>query len=359
MEKLGFVLAIHRGLNLTHARYEKLKLFFDGDWEKAFSAPLSDWHKAGIDPKGIEKFFSTSPKLDPQKELDLVQKCGATVLLYDDENYPLPLKNISQPPALLLVRGKIVWDDFPCLAVVGSRKISAYGRQVLGHLLTPITESGTTIVSGLALGTDSEGHRFALGKGVRTLAVLGNGIDHIYPAANRALGEKIINQGAIISEYLPGIEAIPEYFPHRNRIVAGLSKGTLVIEGAKKSGSLITAHLANDFGREVFAVPGSLFSTTSGGTNELIEQGVAHPALSGEQILELCGIEKTPMTQKVEPTELELKILNCFATPDPIHIDDLVRNSEFSLPVFSSHLMLLEVKGWIRNLGGQMYVKNV
>lgn len=358
------LVALHRGLSLTFNRFQKLNLFFEGDFKKAFNAKISDFQKAEIDIKGIEKFFASRDKIDPNKELSLLKKCNAKVLVFGQEGYPLPLQNIPSPPALLFVRGEIKETDFPALSVVGSRKISPYGKRALERLVGELTMQNVTIVSGLAFGADALAHQTALKNNCRTIAVLGNGIDEIYPQQNKLLGEEILekNLGALISEYLPGTELRPENFPVRNRIVAGLSKGTLIIEAAQRSGTLITAQLANDMGRLVFAVPGEIFAKNSMGANELLYDGVAHPALSGSQLLEDLGFsslaQKRSAIENIPKTGIEAEILKVFENDEKLHIDEIFRACPLQNPVISSNIMLLEIKGLIKNIGNQIYVRD-
>jgi DNA processing protein len=286
--KTTYLVGLHKAINLTYIRYQKLKKFFNNDFKKAFNASINDWQQAQMDLKVIEKFFAGRSKINPEKEMNMLSKCNAKVILVEDSNLFLSLKNIPNPPVLIFMRGEILETDFPSISVVGSRKISPYGKRAIDFILREILQEDITIISGLAFGTDTLAHQITLNNGGRTIAVLGNGIDEIYPKQNNSLGNKILKekQGAIISEYLPGTPIRPENFPVRNRIVAGLSRGIILIEAAEKSGSLITASLANDMGREVFAIPGELFSKTSKGTNQLIAKGEAHIALSGRLIIE-------------------------------------------------------------------------
>ncbi|MCF7831053.1 DNA-processing protein DprA [Candidatus Gracilibacteria bacterium] len=288
---LKFLLATHRALNLTPTRFQKLQLYFKDDWEKVFKAQITELQQAGLDPKGIEKFLTSRENIIPYKEKERVDKCGAQVLIYGQDNYPENLKNIPFPPVILFLRGHLQEEDCPCISVVGSRDISSYGEMAIQNIVAKIAQKGITIVSGLAIGADTLAHRMALEHGARTIAVLGSGIDDIYPVRNKELAENFLRygQGAILSEYLPGTPIRPENFPLRNRIISGLSQATIVIEAKEKSGSLITAQTAIDQGKEVFAVPGSIFAENSKGTNQLILWGGVHPALSGEQILEQLG----------------------------------------------------------------------
>lgn len=356
------LLAFHKALNLTHLRYEKLKSYFQGDWEKAFRSSISELQNSGIDVKGIENFLVAREKVDPELEHKRFEACGAKILLYGEEKYPSSLLNIYNPPPILFYKGEIRDEDFPSISVVGARKITPYGKRVVEAIIGEIASSGITIVSGLAMGIDAEAHRVALHHGARTIAVLGNGIDDIYPKQNAHLASQIIKQGAILSEFLPGADVRPENFPIRNRIVSGLSKATIVIEAAEKSGSLITAQLANEQGREVFAVPGEIFSPGSAGTNKLISDGVASPALSAQQILEHLGFKQLE-TQRQARLDIpasgnEAEVLRLFGEGEKVHLDDLIRRSPLPHATVSSTLLVLEVKGLVKNLGRGMLVRN-
>ncbi len=361
---LKYILAIHRAMSLTFLRYTRLSQFFQGDWGGAFQSSISELQEAGIDAKGIENFLLTREKVNPDQELEQVEKFGIKVLLYGEDGYPSPLENMSTSPAILFCRGEIKETDFPSISVVGSRKMTTYGQMAIEKIVGEIAESGVTIVSGLAMGVDGEAHKIALKKGGRTIAVLGSAIDEIYPRQNFSLAEKILieNQGAIISEYLPGTESRPEFFPIRNRIIAGLSKATIIIEAAEASGSLITAQMANDQGREIFSVPGDIFSPSSAGANQIILDGTANPALSGTQILEDLGFDRIAdqkkAKQEIPATGIEAEILKLFAEGEKVHLDDLMRNSQLPNATVSSNILILEVKGLVKNLGNQVYARN-
>ncbi len=361
---LNYLLAIHQAVKITLPRFLALKKFFENDFEKAFKSPIHIWAQSGIDRKAIEKFFLKKDLVPVGNFEKIFQQKKIKVLLYGDENFPESLKYIDNPPAILFIRGEIIPTDFPSIAVIGTRKISNYGKQVLEYLLPPLIEKGLTIVSGLALGTDNLAHKITLKNKGRTLAVLGNAIDKIQPAFNEKTGEDILekNLGAIVSEYLPGSPTRAGNFPVRNRIVSGLSQAVLIIEASERSGTLITARLANEQGREVFAVPGDIFSGTSKGTNQLIFDGKAHPAISAGQILEIMGFKDLEFQKKMRteiPSSGETDILNLFSGSDKIHIDELIRNSSYSTTEISSKMMILELQGLVKNLGQQVYQKVV
>ncbi len=361
-KNIKYLVAIHRAMNLTFLRYKKLKAFFANDWQKVWEANIRDLQASEIDTPAITNFLKSREKISPEKEIELLEKCGAKVLVYGEKDYPKTLKNLYSPPVLLFCRGEILPTDFPSISVVGSRKLSHYGKRAIEKIVGEISREKITIVSGLALGADFQAHRVALNNGARTIAVLGSGIDNISPRTHENFAGKFLaeNKGAILSEYLPGTEIRPENFPVRNRIVAGLSRAVIVIEAAMKSGSLITAELAVNQGKEVFAVPGEIFAKNSSGTNHIIWKGQASPALSGHQILEDLGMknfaEKKEAQNLIPTTDIENQVLTLFED-DKMAINDLFRKSDLPQSVISSTLAILEIKGLVKNLGNQVYAK--
>ena len=277
------------------------------------------------------------------------------------EEYPKRLKNIYGPPPLLYVRGEIIPDDEIAVAVVGSRKASVYGLQTCEKLAYELASRGVTIVSGLARGIDSAAHRGALKAGGRTIAVFGCGINRIYPAENKALASQIEKNGALVSE-LPG-ETRPERFnfPKRNRIISGLSLGTVVVEAAKKSGSLITAACALEQGREVFAVPGKINSGTSAGVHGLIKDGAK--LIDGvDDIIEELNLTLEPLRAKNEDIKniklegVESRIYSILSD-DPKYIDEITKETELLPKEVSSTLLKLQLKKLVKELPGKLYYK--
>ncbi len=362
---ISFLVAIHRACNLTFTRYGHLKRFFNDDWERVWKSHISEWQKAGIDVRAIKSFFANRDKISPEKEVSLLQKCGAQILFCDAPEYPLHLRQIHNPPVLLFCRGDLQADDFPSVSVVGSRKLSRYGQRAAELIVGQLADSGVTIISGLAFGADLVAHRIALEHGSRTIAVLGNGIDTIYPATNKSFAERFISEhrGAILSEYLPGTECRPENFPTRNRLVSGLSRATIILEAATKSGSLITAELAIQQNRDLFAVPGEIFSKNSEGCNHLISIGNAAPALSGESILQTLSFHnlasKKSAKRALPATQNENLVLNIFDDHNELHIDEVLRLANLPKTVASSVVSILEIKGLLKNLGNQTYVRTL
>lgn len=316
--------------------------------------------EAGLNLDQITAVKEVVLKKNPDKEWQKLQKYQIDILIYPGQDYPKILKELPDPPGILYVRGKILPVDDIALAVVGSRKYSNYGERVTQELIYPLASQKITIVSGLALGIDTLAHRAALEAGGRTLAVLGCGLDQIYPVSNIRLADKIIaGHGAILSEFPLGMPALKYNFPIRNRIIAGLSLGTLVIEAAPNSGSLLTATAAIDYNREVLAVPGSIFAETSIGTNRLIKMG-AKIVTTFEDILEELSIEDKrakKQAQTIIPDSPEEEIL-LKLLKQPLLIDLLVQKSGLETATVNSTLIQLEIKGKVISLGGSQYVIN-
>src|SRR5437899_6906130 len=281
-----------------------------------------------------------------------------------ERNYPELLGAIPSPPPLF-VRGTISADDALAVAIVGARAATPYGVEVAERLAAELAARGMTIVSGLARGIDAAAHRGALGAGGRTVAVLGCGIDLVYPSENRALARAVEAQGALVSQFAGSVPALPGHFPARNRTLAGLTLGVVVVEAAERSGALITAGFAADLGREVFAVPGRITSTTSVGTNRLIQDGAKLTTCWQDVVSELpeqwrravrglsasTGEEHAP-----ENGSDEGRMLRCLAQDEPQHIEQLIARSGFVPARAAALLVALELGGWARQLAGQRWV---
>jgi DNA processing protein len=275
----------------------------------------------------------------------------------NDKNYPRLLKEIYDPPKELFFLGEIKAEENLPLAIVGTRKVSNYGKQVTIELGRSLARAGFTIVSGLALGVDGLAHQAAIDVKARTIAVLGCGLDKIYPPNHKKLAEKIITQGGlIISEYPPGTPPLKHHFPTRNRIIAGLSLGVLVIEAPETSGALITARYALEQNREVFAVPGNIFNQNSIGTNQLIKLG-AKLVTKPEDIFETFNLD-LPKKQKkeIKPANKEEEAILKVLSDEPISIDEIVKQSGLNTSIVSSTLIMMEISGKVKNLGGGQYI---
>lgn len=337
----------------------KLKRAFS-NFEQAFKANLRELTKAGIEEKIALEFIEARVKINPEKEWEKIEKENIKIVTPENPAYPPLLKEIYDLPALLYVKGTLPDDNdkFP-LAVVGSRKVSPYGRQAIEEIVGILTRQGLVIISGLALGADACAHAVTLKNGGRTIAVLGNGLDDLYPHTNRRLGEQILaNGGAIISEFPLGTLPLRQNFPMRNRIISGLALGTLVVEAAIDSGSLITAKLALDQNREVFSLPGSIFSPLCAGTNNLLKMG-AQVVTSAEDILNALNLDNAKKLLEDRPiqaeTPEEAAILKAL-TREPKYIDNIAKETSLAASSTLSTLTLMEVRGKVKNMGGMMYV---
>ncbi len=324
----------------------------------------------GIGPSIAKTIVMLRNKIDVEKELDAINKEKIKIICYNDDDYPLMLKYLADPPMLLYVKGELKKEDMISVAIVGTRKPTPYGRLVVEHLVKQIAKYDLTIVSGLAYGIDTLAHEFAIKNGLRTIAVLGNGLGVYYPAANKKLQDKIPLFGAVISEFPYFYKPNKNSFPQRNRIIAALSLGTIIIEADIKSGAMITAKLAAELGKDVFAVPGSIFSRQSRGTNFLIKTG-AKLITSAEDVIEeiqkLSDIVKQQINIKKpvkeegkvekELDEETKKVLDIIiAEPEGIHIDKLQNISKLEITKLMNILFSLVVNGKIKELTGKIYV---
>lgn len=338
----------------------KLLLDFFGAPEKIWNATLAKLKVSGVGEKLAEKIFSSRPTIDPETEWEKITRYNIKIITLEDSNYPKLLKEIHNPPYLLYTRGESANLSAPMISVVGSRKYTSYGSQAAGALAKDLVNAGFTIVSGMAIGIDTLAHRAALSAGGKTIAVLGSSIDdtHIYPRINFNLSQEIMNNGCILSDYPVETPALAGNFPARNRIIAGMSLGTLVVEAGEQSGTLITARMALEYGREVFSVPGSIFSAQSAGTHDLIKKG-AKLVSSVKDILEELQWEDEKEIKVREPkipSTPEEEILLQVISSDPAHIDKIRQLSKLGTAQVSSALAMMEMKGWVKNIGGQNYI---
>ena len=351
---LGFNLVPHIGPMRTRA----LMACF-GDLETAWRADAAHLRAAGLPQNAIQELLYRRLSLDLEAELRKVEDLGLQLLTWESERYPALLKSIHQPPPLLYVDGQLTPEDDWAVAVVGTRDPSPYGLRVAERFAAGLAENGVTVVSGLALGIDGAAHRASLAAGGRSLAVLGCGLDRVYPARHRALASEIRRAGALLSDYPLGTEPAPANFPPRNRIISGLSLGTLAVEAGERSGALITIHFALEQGRETFAVPGSIDSRKSVGTNTLLQRGEAKPVMSVADILEELNLSMVPqqrvVRQVVPETPAEDALLSHISA-EPVHLDELVRRSGLETSVVSSTLTIMELKGLVRRVENMSYV---
>ncbi len=350
-----------------------------GSAENVFHATRAELEQLRLKPESIESILKREFHDKAEAELENVRTLGGDVLILDDGGFPYLLREIADPPITLYVKGD--WSacfDAPCIGVVGSRRCSTYGENASEMLSRDLATNGITIVSGLARGIDAAAHRGAIsGKG-RTIAVLGTGIDQVYPKENARLVDEILaNGGAIVSQFPLGTPPLKDNFPYRNRIISGLSLGVLIVEASERSGSLITARLAMEQDREVLAVPGNITSKNSFGTNYLIKSGAKLVQQWQDVVTELPseiaasilppkiadkGAGKENKQAEIVPTNLsenERKIWQILAADEEIHIDALLEESGLNFGDLNAALVGLEEREIIRTLPGKNYARKI
>jgi DNA processing protein len=356
-EELRYWVGFSKVPGIGPARLRTLLEYY-GDIASAWQADPGELRAIGLDKRSVENLVKERSQLDLEAELEKLTKLKVSVLTWDSPDYPKLLKSITDPPPVLYVRGQLTPQDEWALAVVGTRQATAYGKECTRLLVTGLAKNGITIISGLAYGIDTEAHQTAINVGGRTLAVLGCGVDIIYPTENWKLGQAIIGHGALVSEYPLGTKPESGNFPRRNRIISGLSLGVLFVEGSVQSGARITTDYALEQGREVFAVPGSILRRGGSGPNLLIQNG-AKLVTQVNDILEELNL--TMVAQHVEAraiipeNEVEATLLKQLSS-DPIHVDDLGQATGLAAPEIASALILMELKGLVRQVGGMNYV---
>jgi DNA processing protein len=350
---IGFTLV--KGIGAV--RFQRLLDRF-GNAESAWNATPAELAEAGLGLKMIERLAAVREKADLSHLWEQIQSKGIQVLTWTDENYPQRLKEIEQPPPVLYLRGELLPEDTWAVAIVGTRRVTPYGRQVTEEIASFLAANGVTVVSGLARGVDAIAHSAALKAGGRTLAVLGSGVDRIYPPENRTLAQQMIEHGALLSDYAPGTPPESSNFPPRNRIISGLSMAVVVVEAGETSGALITAEFAAEQGREVFAVPGNILAPQSKGTNKLIQQG-ALPLLSANDILQdlnLTRVGQHKAARKALPAdEVEARLITAMGE-EPMHVDEIRNQTGLPVEKVSATLVMMELKGMVRQVGNMHYV---
>ncbi|MFO8035812.1 MAG: DNA-processing protein DprA [Anaerolineales bacterium] len=329
-----------------------------GDVQSAWKANPVQLRAAGLSEKLSRRIQDVRREADLDKILTSVEQEGITVLTWDDEAYPAGLRDIPQSPPVLYLKGELKDTDRWAVAVVGTRRYTSYGRQVTEEISRALVHRGITIVSGLARGIDGIAHQAALDAGGRTIAVLGSGVDRIYPPEHRGLAQKIASQGVVLSDYPLGTPPEGGNFPPRNRIISGLSRGVIVVEAGRRSGALITAKYAADQGREVFAVPGSIHAPQSKGANALIQQG-AHPLLSPQDVMEVLELSQVgggqPKRSELPSNPTEAILYQTLGL-EPLHVDDICARVELPVEKVTATLAVMEIKGLVRKTGAMEYM---
>ena len=361
-EKCGW-LALQMTPGLGNVACKNLIDKFDSP-EQIFQASLSELTEVeGVRNEAARNIVDLKLPTDPSEELRRVEECGARIIPFLDPAYPLALREIHDPPILLYLKGKNIPQKAIFIGVVGSRNPTPYGIKSAEKIGQGLGRRGLGVVSGMARGIDSAAHWGCLAGRGFTVAVLGTGVDITYPASNKKLADKIIREGAVISEFPLGTPPEPKNFPIRNRIISGLTKGVVVVEATKKSGSLITASLALEQGREVFAVPGSIHSFKSKGCHFLIKQG-ARLIENSDDILDELGLnydyapktdtfKEGPLPRMDESEKAVFDLIGDY----PLHIDQISRQGNMPPGKAASILMRMELKGIIRQLPGKMFVR--
>lgn len=359
MEELAYWVSFHRVPGMGRVRFAAVEAHF-GTLSVAWNAPEADLRAAGLDERTVQSIIKTRHSTSPEGEMERLERYKVQAVTWHDKRFPARLKDIYDVPPVLYLRGDYLPQDDLSVAVVGTRRATAYGREVTQDLAWDLAKSGVTISSGLAKGIDAVAHHTALRAGGRTIAVLACGLDMVYPSDHVPLARDIMESGALISDYPLGVRPRAEYFPRRNRIMSGISMGTLVIEGEETSGALITARLALEQNREVFAVPGSILAAKSRGPNLLIQRGEAKPVIHAEDILEEFNLSQavTQLEFPVVPTDLgpeQTRMLRLLSRT-PRHIDEIYRDAGLPMPEVSSTLALLELRDLVHQVGGMHYV---
>src|SRR5215470_8752476 len=346
---------------------------------QVFAASRLSLEKEGIKPETIQELHDSEILEKANAEIERLEQLGAIVVTLEDDDYPTLLREIYDLPIALYIRGDLKKVSArPCLAVVGSRRCSTYGINAAQSLSRDLAQNGLTIVSGLARGIDAAAHRGALETGGLTIAVVGTGLEMTYPKEHKKLEEEIAASGAVVSEFPLGTPPLPQNFPYRNRLLSGLCFGVLIVEAAEHSGSLITARLANEQGREVFAVPGNITSQTSFGTNFLIKDGAKLVQHWRDVVEELprdvkegiLGVDRPnkggaaqsnvqPMFETVALSDDERKLLGLLTADAPSHVDQLLISSGMNSSDLMTALLGLEMKDRIRELPGKSYIKRI
>lgn len=330
-----------------------------GDLAEAWHATEPRLRQSGLEKQPLQNLLKMRVQLDLDEEMERVRQTGAWVLTAQDSRYPDLLKTLPDAPLVLYVIGTITPEDNLALGIVGTRKATPYGRDAAYEMAKALAANGITVVSGLALGIDALAHKGAIDGNGRTIAVMGCGINQIYPRENHALAREISRQGAIISEFPLNVRPEARNFPRRNRVISGLSLGILVVEAPEASGALITAGIAAEQGREVFAIPGNIFNPNSQGTNRLIQDG-AKLVMGIEDILEELNIAQVAMqakqvTDHIAPADaMERKVVSNLSA-DPIHVDDLARLCGLPIAHITATLTILELKGLAQKAGPMRY----
>ncbi len=354
--EIAYWIALNNVTGIGPATMRQLSTLFP-TMDDAWHAPRIVLKEAKLDTNIIEALLRGRLTIDPQAEYEKFKVYGVHAVTLADPDYPILLKEIYDAPSIIYYKGQLPSHTQPLVSIVGTRRMTTYGKQVTDLLTEELVSAGYGIVSGLALGIDAAAHAACLQHSGYTLAVLGNGADEVNPRRNQRLGEEIIkNNGAIISELPPGTRPEAFHFPRRNRIIAGMSHAIIIVEAAARSGALITAHQALEYNRDVLAVPGSIFSPTSAGTNGLIAEGARLiGSLDDLRIALNITQQSNESSVPIFDNETE-KIIYELLKREPLHVDKLARLARLDIRTVSSTLSILEIKGIVRQQNDHTYI---
>ena len=341
---------------IGRARFSLMEKHF-GDLAQAWHASARDLEEAGLDRRSVDMIVARRPKISPDAEMEKLERFKVKAFTWRDDEYPFRLKEIYDLPPVLYVRGSLTQEDEWSIAVVGTRRPTYYGREMAEQIAADLARSRVTVVSGLARGIDACAHRAALDAGGRTVAIFGCGLDVVFPSEHVNLARQVMERGALVSEFPLGTRPKAENFPRRNRVMSGISLGVLVVEAGERSGAMITVRWALEQNREVFAVPGSVLSPASRGTNRLIQEG-AKLVTNSDDVLEELNLTMTTqdmdMKELVPLTDVE-SLITQHLSSEPIHIDEVGRRCGLPIATVSSTLAMMELKGTVRQVGGMNY----
>ena len=330
-----------------------------GSLEAAWEASTSELGASGLTPAVVGAIEQVRRVVEPERELEQVRNANVRVLTWHDSDYPRAFRTIDDPPPILYVKGTLEPDDEVRATIVGTRSPTPYGKEVTRQLAGGLAESGVAVVSGLARGIDGVAHDAALKAGGKTVAIIGSGLDIVYPPEHRSLFERILGNGAVLSEYPLGSKPDAQHFPRRNRLLSGLSAATVVIEAGLKSGARLTVRSALEQNREVLCVPGSIYSPESELTNALIQEG-AKLVMGVEDVLEELHVSgpprQEPLPDIAADTEDEARLLEAL-THEPQHIDELSRSTGIPITQASGTLAVMEIKGSVLQVGRMNYIR--
>lgn len=356
MQEKDYLLALTQSEILGPSRLQRLRGFFN-TWEKIWKASKHDLQASGLADHILEIFLQHREHFDLKQAYNVLSNHNINFITIDEPGYPSQLKKISLPPPLLYYQGNVTIFTNPSIAVVGRRKLTAYGELIIKNLLPSLIQNNFLIISGLALGVDGLAHQLTLDQSGKTAAVLGSSLDIIYPRLHTKLAKHIATHGCLVSEFKPDTPPLKYNFPQRNRLIAGLAQTTLVIEAGAKSGALSTAAYAKKQQRPILTVPGNIFAHNLDGNHLLLKNG-AHLITTSSDILKLYNLSepiKMPSTNKINLTSEELLILQSLST-EPQHIDVIQKKTKLDMSVINSRLTIMEIKGQVKHTGNMEYI---